>query len=68
MLQSVCAHSVVLDLDICRSAPAHPVCGKDDIKRFNDVLNLHYDHELEHINLILTQDSPAYDGVPSNSI
>ena len=34
----------------------------------NEVLNLHCDLDLEHNNLIFTQDAPAYENVPSNKI
>ena len=34
-----------------------------DIERFNKVLNLHCDLDLENNNLIFTQNTPAYDMV-----
>ena len=32
---------------------------------FTDILNLHCDHDLEHINSIFPQDTPAYDALLS---
>ena len=34
--------------------------------RFTEVLNLHYDPDLENNNPVFTQDTPAYADVPSN--
>ena len=78
VLLPVYAHFVVvvLNLVITNSTPAHLVWLPRDkwyrrwkifeTHRFTEVLNLHYDPDLENNNPIFTQDTPAYADVPSN--
>ena len=41
------------------------ISGTEDIRYIKIVLNLHCDLDLENNNLIFTQNTPAYDNVPS---